>query len=66
MAETHKLILFEAGFTQLLKDEGAFVEHTASGGWCVIGTHVDDLFPLYTTWKVEHSGIEFSKPWKSA
>ena len=42
-----KPILFEAGFTQLLKDEGAFVAHTASGGWCVIGTHVDDLFPLY-------------------
>jgi hypothetical protein len=42
-----KSILSEAGFTQLLKDEGAFVAHTASGGWCVIGTHVDDLFPLY-------------------
>ena len=42
-----KPILSGAGFTQLLKDEGAFVAHTASGGWCVIGTHVDDLFPLY-------------------
>ena len=42
-----KSILLEAGFSQLLKDEGAFVAHTEDGGWCVVGTHVDDLFPLY-------------------
>ena len=42
-----KSILAVAGFTQLLKDDGAFVAHTPDGGWCVIGTHVDDLFPLY-------------------
>jgi hypothetical protein len=48
VAETKKKsILFEAGFTHLLKDEGAYVALTASGGWCVIGTHVDELFPLY-------------------
>jgi hypothetical protein len=37
----------KAGFTQRLKDEGVFVARTASGGWCVIVTHVDDLFPSY-------------------
>ena len=42
-----KSILSEVGFTQLLKDEGVFVARSPEGGWCVIGTHVDDLFPLY-------------------
>ena len=35
------------GFVQLLKDEGVFIAHTSDGGWCALGTHVDDLFPLY-------------------
>jgi hypothetical protein len=42
-----KSMLSGAGFSQLLKDEGVFVAHTPDGGWCVVGTHVDDLFPLY-------------------
>ena len=37
----------KAGFPQRLKDEGVFGARTASGGWCVIVTHVDDLFPSY-------------------
>ena len=40
-------LVSEAGFSQLLKDEGVFVAHTTDGGWCIIGTHVDDLFPVY-------------------
>ena len=42
-----KSILSVGGFVQLLKDEGVFIAHTSDGGWCALGTHVDDLFPLY-------------------
>ena len=42
-----KSILAGANFSQLLKDEGVFVAHEPEGGWCVVGTHVDDLFPVY-------------------
>ena len=42
-----KEILSEVGFTPLVKDEAVFIARTPQGGWCIIGTHVDDLFPLY-------------------
>lgn len=40
-------ILFDCGFTPLMKDEAVFMGHGDDGGWCFIGTHVDDLFPLF-------------------
>ena len=47
-----KSIIFETGFTQLMEDKRVFIimiMHTTSGGWCVVGTHVDDLFPVFSS-----------------
>ena len=40
-------ILRKAGFLPTLRDDALFVAKTPSGGWCFIGTHVDDLFPTF-------------------
>ena len=40
-------ILRKAGFLPTLRDDPLFVAKTPSGGWCFIGTHVDDLFPTF-------------------
>lgn len=40
-------ILLECGFTPLMKDQAVFQCHGIDGGWCFIGTHVDDLFLVY-------------------
>ena len=41
------VILRKAGFTPTLRDDALFMTKTPSGGWCFIGTHVDDLFPTF-------------------
>jgi len=40
-------ILRKAGFLPTRRDDALFVGKTPSGGWCFIGTHVDDLFPTF-------------------
>ena len=40
-------ILRKASFLPTLRDDALFVAKTPSGGWCFIGTHVDDLFPTF-------------------
>lgn len=34
-------------FAPLMKDEAVFIAHTPEGGWCIVGTHVDDIFPVF-------------------
>ena len=37
-------ILLKAGYTPLIKDDAVYQAHFPDGGWCFVGTHVDDMF----------------------
>ena len=39
-------ILYGAGFVPLRKDDAVYKSFSPDGGWCFVGTHVDDLFVI--------------------
>jgi hypothetical protein len=42
-----KKLLLRAGFAPYLKDDSYFAWTSCFQGFCIVGTHVDDMFPTY-------------------